>query len=62
MCLTHRFAPFGVLLDDGLPTMINAINAQYGEQPDQDTIYAQGNAYLQQQFPLLTYLIKTVIE
>jgi peptidyl-prolyl cis-trans isomerase A (cyclophilin A) len=64
-CAVHhlnRFAPFGVLLDDGLQTMIRIINAKYGEQPDQDAIYAQGNSYLQQNFPDLTYLVKTVIE
>jgi hypothetical protein len=59
---SQGFAPFGVVLDDGLNVMTNAINAQYGEQPDQDSIYAQGNAYLQQNFPQLTYLIKTTID
>ena len=33
--------------------------AGYGQVPDQDAIYAQGNAYLQENFPSLTY-IRTV--
>lgn len=51
------FTPFGEVIQ-GMETVMN-LNAEYGEQPQQDQIAAQGNAYLQQNFSRLDY-IKTV--
>eukprot|EP00823_Brevimastigomonas_motovehiculus_P002224 TRINITY_DN1393_c0_g1_i1.p1 TRINITY_DN1393_c0_g1~~TRINITY_DN1393_c0_g1_i1.p1 ORF type:complete len:196 (+),score=43.08 TRINITY_DN1393_c0_g1_i1:160-747(+) len=38
------------------------VYAGYGELPDQDTIYEQGNSYLHKSFPLLTYITRCIIE
>ena len=38
------FAPFGTVVD-GMPVVVS-LYAGYGGNPDQDLIYAQGNAYL----------------
>jgi len=32
------------------------IYPKYGQQPSQDSIYKQGNAYLKRSFPLLDYI------
>lgn len=41
--------------------VVRAINAKYGEQPDQDAIYAQGDAYLRSNFPGLDYILNTTL-
>lgn len=51
------FAPFGKIVE-GMD-VVNAINAQYREEPNQGMIQAKGNAYLKSAFPRLDY-IKTV--
>ncbi len=38
-----------------------AINSQYGEDPDQGSIYQQGNPYLKANFPDLDYLTSATI-
>jgi peptidyl-prolyl cis-trans isomerase A (cyclophilin A) len=48
------FAPFAKVTS-GMD-VFDAVYAGYGQNPDQNTIYSQGNAYLQSQFPLLTYI------
>lgn len=48
------FAPFGRVVS-GM-SAIEKIYARYGEQPDQDAIEAQGNAYLEARFPKLDYI------
>jgi peptidyl-prolyl cis-trans isomerase A (cyclophilin A) len=48
------FAPFGRVIS-GME-VVDAINPQYREQPDQGAIQAQGNAYLQSRFPNLDYI------
>ncbi len=53
------FAPFGEVVD-GLDA-VDAINAQYGEQPDQGAIQTQGNAYLDDRFPKLTRIVSAEI-
>lgn len=52
------FAPFARIVD-GWDT-ISAVNFQYAELPDQDSITAYGNAYLMKNFPLLTYILRAV--
>jgi hypothetical protein len=41
--------------------VVNKIYAGYGEDPDQDSIYAQGDAYLMRNFPLLSYIGSTIV-
>ena len=48
------FAPFGHVVE-GM-AVVDAINAEYGESPDQPRIEAQGNAYLSDAFPRLDYI------
>lgn len=48
------FAPFGHVVE-GME-VVDAINAEYGESPDQGRIEAEGNAYLAQAFPKLDYI------
>ena len=52
------FAPFGEVIE-GME-VVDAINAEYGEQPSQGQISGRGNAYLEDVFPNLDY-IKTAI-
>jgi peptidyl-prolyl cis-trans isomerase A (cyclophilin A) len=51
------FSPFGRVVE-GMD-VVQSINSEYGEAPDQAQIGAEGNAYLQRQFPRLDY-IRTV--
>jgi cyclophilin family peptidyl-prolyl cis-trans isomerase len=46
------FSPIGEVVD-GMET-VDAINPEYGEKPDQSSIKAQGNAYLDPLFPNLS--------
>jgi peptidyl-prolyl cis-trans isomerase A (cyclophilin A) len=48
------FAPFGQVVE-GMET-VDAINPQYRELPNQDKIMTEGNAYLEANFPELTYI------
>lgn len=50
-----NFAPFGKVRD---MAAVDAINAEYGQTPNQSRITTQGNAYLKEQFPNLDYLLK----
>ncbi len=54
------FAPFGQVIS-GL-NVVESLYAGYGETPDQSQIQAQGNAYLQSQFPMLDYIQSAKIE
>ncbi len=54
------FAPFGQVIS-GL-NVVESLYAGYGEMPDQSQIQAQGNAYLQSQFPMLDYIQTAKIE
>jgi len=49
------FTPIGVISEADMSSVVDKINAKWGEQPDQDEIYARGNAYLQKTFPGLDY-------
>ena len=53
------FAPFGQVVD-GMD-VVDAINAQYREQPDQGLIQESGNAYLNKSFPKLDFIKKASI-
>lgn len=53
------FAPFGEVVE-GMDA-VDAINAQYGEQPNQGAIQTQGNAYLDTRFPQLTRILSAEI-
>lgn len=54
------FAPFGEVVS-GM-TFIDHIYAGYGGTPSQASIETQGNTYLHDNFPLLTYLKKTSVQ
>lgn len=48
------FAPFGRIVE-GMES-VDAINAEYGEMPNQGQIQSTGNAYLDASFPNLDYI------
>ncbi|MBV9507230.1 MAG: peptidylprolyl isomerase [Acidobacteriia bacterium] len=54
------FAPFGKIIS-GMEA-VQMISNEYGERPEQNLIEAQGNSYLQSQFPRLDYIKKAAIE
>lgn len=53
------FSPFGQVVD-GID-VVDAINSQYGERPDQGSIQGAGNAYLNKSFPKLDYIKKASV-
>jgi peptidyl-prolyl cis-trans isomerase A (cyclophilin A) len=57
---SQRFAPFGQVVQ-GMD-VVEKINAQYGEQPEQPLMISQGNAYLIKAFPKLDYIKTATIE
>lgn len=48
------FSPFGKVIE-GME-VVDAINAEYGEVPNQGRIQAEGNAYLNAQFPKMDFI------
>jgi peptidyl-prolyl cis-trans isomerase A (cyclophilin A) len=54
------FAPFGKVTE-GMG-VVDKINAQYKEQPNQQRIQAEGNAYLNGEFPKLDFVKTATIE
>jgi len=53
------FAPFGQVVS-GME-IVDKINAEYGEAPDQGRIQFEGNAYLAKEFPRLTVMKSVTI-
>ncbi len=53
------FAPFGEVVE-GME-VVDQINAEYGQQPSQGQIAGRGNAYLEENFPNLDYIVKAEI-
>jgi peptidyl-prolyl cis-trans isomerase A (cyclophilin A) len=53
------FAPFGEVIS-GME-VVDKINAEYGETPDQGRVQMEGNAYLTRAFPRLDYIRKAAI-
>ena len=53
------FAPVGKVV--GGMEVVDALNAEYREQPNQGRIQAEGNAYLQREFPRLDFIQKATI-
>ncbi len=53
------FAPFGRVVQ-GMD-VVDRINAEYGQSPNQAMIQQQGNAYLEAQFPRLDYIIRATV-
>ena len=57
---SQGFTPFGQVVT-GLD-VVEKINSQYGEKPNQGSIQSQGNAYLNKDFPKLDFVKKATIE
>jgi peptidyl-prolyl cis-trans isomerase A (cyclophilin A) len=57
---SQGFAPFGRVIS-GMD-IVQSFYSGYGEKPEQQLIEAQGNAYLQSQFPQLDYIKKATIQ
>jgi peptidyl-prolyl cis-trans isomerase A (cyclophilin A) len=51
---SQGFAPFAMVVE-GME-VVEHINSEYAERPDQGAMTAQGNAYLEAQFPRLDYI------
>ena len=57
---SQGFTPFGQVVT-GMD-VVEKINSQYGEKPNQGSIQSEGNAYLNKDFPKLDFVKKATIE
>ena len=57
---SQGFTPFGQVVT-GME-VVEKINNQYGEKPNQGSIQSEGNAYLNKDFPKLDFVKKATIE
>jgi peptidyl-prolyl cis-trans isomerase A (cyclophilin A) len=48
--------PFGAVVGDGMQ-VVDVLNSQYGETPEQERLVKEGNEYLQKHFPALDYIV-----
>jgi cyclophilin family peptidyl-prolyl cis-trans isomerase len=55
----QRFAPFGKVTE-GMD-VVDKINSEYRESPNQGAIQHEGNAYLKKEFPNLDYIKSATI-
>lgn len=53
------FSPFG-FISEGMD-VVDKLNQEYGESPDQNAIQAQGGAYLSKNFPRLDKILTAVV-
>ena len=53
------FAPFGMVVE-GM-SVVQSLNKEYLERPDQESIRQHGNKYLNEQFPKLDYIKKAEV-
>ncbi|MFA5624539.1 MAG: peptidylprolyl isomerase [Bradymonadales bacterium] len=53
------FAPIGKVVE-GMD-IVDAINAEYGESPDQGALQREGNSYLKKHYPNLDYILRAEI-
>ena len=56
---SQGFTPFGRVAE-GMQ-VVTSFNTEYGEAPNQGRVTAEGNAYLQREFPRLDYIKKASI-
>ena len=56
---SQGFSPFGQVVE-GM-SVVEKINSQYGEKPDQGQIQSRGNEYLNDKFPKLDGIKKATI-
>ena len=52
--IQRQFSPFGTVVE-GM-AVVDSLNAEYGEEPNQSRIASQGNEYLAKWFPALDYV------